>query len=362
MNLKRNILILTLIFVVTLSNRKVNADFIFGEPANLGLLVNSSSNDGLPSISADGLELYFGSDRLGEPGNLDIWVSRRTTVSSDWGSPENLGLPVNSSQSDHWPKISADGLELYFYSADRPGGYGSGDIWRTSRRTVNEGWDTPINLGSSINSSKDDGAAFISADGLELYFTSERSGNYNLYVSKRSDKNDNWSEPVSLEILNSPDGESGPSLTADGLTLFFHSDRPGGFGGYDLYVTTRETQDANWSPPVNLGPAINTQYGDICASLSFDGHTLYFCDYSLTDVRPDGIGGGDIWQASIESIVDLNADGIVNADDMCIIVENWGTDEPLCDIGPTPFGDGIVDVQDLIVLAEHLFEKTIPFE
>ena len=64
----------------------------------------------------------------------------------------------------------------------------------------------------------------------------------------------------------------------------------------------------------------------------------------------------------IRSVVDLNGDGIVDALDMCIIVDHWGTDEPLCDIGPMPWGDGIVDVQDLIVLAEHLFEEVPPVQ
>ena len=64
-----------------------------------------------------------------------------------------------------------------------------------------------------------------------------------------------------------------------------------------------------------------------------------------------------MWQSTITPIVDLNSDGIVDSADMCIMVDHWGTNEPLCDIGPMPWGDGIVDVQDLIVLAEHLFEE-----
>jgi len=64
-----------------------------------------------------------------------------------------------------------------------------------------------------------------------------------------------------------------------------------------------------------------------------------------------------MWQSSITPIVDLNGDGIVDALDMCIVVDNWGTDNSLCDIGPMPWGDGVVDVEDLIVLAEHLFEE-----
>jgi len=108
---------------------------------------------------------------------------------------------------------------------------------------------------------------------------------------------------------------------------------------------------------VNLGPTLNTSASETGPALSADGSTLYF-----GSDRPGGSGGWDIWHASIDPVVDLNGDGIVDATDMCIIVDHWGTDNPLCDIGPTPFGDGVVDVQDLIVLAEHLFEEFPPVE
>jgi hypothetical protein len=85
--------------------------------------------------------------------------------------------------------------------------------------------------------------------------------------------------------------------------------------------------------------------------ISADGSTIFFMS-----TRPGGLGGHDLWQASIEPVVDLNGDGIVDSADMCIMVDHWHTDEPFYDIGPTPLGDGIVDVQDLIVLSEHLFE------
>ena len=74
------------------------------------------------------------------------------------------------------------------------------------------------------------------------------------------------------------------------------------------------------------------------------------------------MGGWDLYQVSILPVVDLNNDGIVDAIDICMIVDAWGTDDPLCDVGPMPWGDGIVDVQDLIVVAEHLFEEFPPVE
>ncbi|MFC1793420.1 LamG-like jellyroll fold domain-containing protein, partial [Planctomycetota bacterium] len=90
---------------------------------------------------------------------------------------------------------------------------------------------------------------------------------------------------------------------------------------------------------------------------SADGSTLYF-----TSDRSGGVGSYDIWQVSISTVIDLNGDGIINAADMCIMVDHWGEDYSLCDIAPPPFGDGIVDVQDLILLSEHLFEEIFPVE
>jgi hypothetical protein len=132
--------------------------------------------------------------------------------------------------------------------------------------------------------------------------------------------------------------------------LFFGSSRPGGSGGHDLWVTTRASVSDPWGEPANLGPTVNSSTFDDSPSISADGSTL-----SFMSTRPGGVGSYDLWQVSIVPLVDFNGDGIVDCADMCIMVDYWGTDEPLCDIGPMPWGDGVVDVQDLVVLAEHLF-------
>jgi len=111
---------------------------------------------------------------------------------------------------------------------------------------------------------------------------------------------------------------------------------------------------------VNIGPPVNSSYSELGPSVSGDGRFLYWSGHFANPPRPGAYGNADIWQASIEPVIDLNSDGIVDDADMCIMVENWGTDYSLCDIGPMPWGDGIVDVQDLTVLAEHLFEEILP--
>jgi Tol biopolymer transport system component len=352
---------LVLVLALGLVTKVAKADFTFSEPTNLGPPVNTSVSDGMPCISSDGLSLYFTSDRAGGSGGLDLWVATRITVSDPWGQPVNLGSTVNSSAWDTCPNISPDGLSLFFESM-RPGGSGDVDIWVTTRATTDDDWGNPVNLGPTVNSSAWDSCPSISADGLSLYFCSYRpgaSGSCDLWVATRATVSDPWEQSVNLgPAVNSSASDYSPGISADGRTLFFHStDRPGGFGNWDLWVTMRATRYDPWGNPVNLGQTVNSSARDFAPETSSDGCTLYF-----TSDRPGGVGNIDLWQLSISPVVDLNADGIVDAADMCMIVDYWGTDEPLYDIGPMPWGNGIVDVQDLIVLAEHLFEEFPPAE
>ena len=342
------------------------ADFTFGEPKKLSPTVNSGGCPKLgPCISADGLELYFASNLHGGYGSLDLWVATRETIEHEWGEPNNLGELVNTVEEDDNASLSADGLELYFNSL-RPGGMGGGDLWVTRRATKNDPWGLPENLGPPINSKKHESAPSISADGLELYFTFSETRFDPVrvfYVARRETTDAPWGEPVSLDpVINSWPCLWEPEISSGGFLLlwadYWNGDpHPDGFGATDLWYSRRATKDGPWSEPVNLGPAINTVYAESGPSLSADGSTLYFSSNLSV-----GLGLDAIWQAPILPLVDLNGDGIVDALDMCIIVDHWGTDNSLCDIGPMPWGDGVVDVQDLIVLAEHLLEEFPPTE
>ncbi|MHC4432632.1 MAG: hypothetical protein ACYTBS_12405 [Planctomycetota bacterium] len=351
---KRTILLISVLALVQFAD-VANADYLFSTPVNLGSIVNSSSNDAAPNISSDGLSLCFSSNRPGGYGSWDIWVTTRETADSPWGEPVNLGPNVNTSSADGTSSISVDGLTLYF-SSKRSGGYGKDDLWIVTRETIDDEWGAAMNLGPTINSSSLDWSPSISADGLELFMHSDRPSSYGgdeLWVARRETINDDWGSPVNLgPTVNSPSLDATPSISADGLLLFFQSNRPGGYGGVvDIWFTTRATKDSPWAEAMNVGPSINSSGWEGNPSISADGSTLYFASRGS-----GGYGGNDLWQVSIDPVVDLNGDGIVDSADMCIIVDFWGTDETLCDIGPMPWGDGVVDVQDLIVLAEHLFE------
>jgi len=163
--MSQKVYLLTVLTLLISMAKKVNADFVFGEPENLGPIVNSSAMEWGPSFSADYLEMFFVSDRPGGFGNWDIWVTTRETADDDWGTPINLEPPVNSSYLDHSPAISADGLEFYFCST-RPGGVGYEDIWVTRRESKDDTWGSPVNLGQPANSPTLDYGVFISEDGL----------------------------------------------------------------------------------------------------------------------------------------------------------------------------------------------------
>ncbi|MHC4677298.1 MAG: hypothetical protein ACYTEK_01230 [Planctomycetota bacterium] len=340
------------VVAIVLSGGSAYADFTFGEPTNLGPTINSPGADDPDSFSSDGLSLFLTSNRTSGPQKDDLYVSSRATTGDAWGTPVKLGPTVNSSTLDGCAAISTDGLSLYFTSI-RAGGHGGFDIWVTTRGTIDDEWAESSNLGPTVNGPQDDIPASVSFDGLLLYLYSDRPGGFggrDLWVSTRQTKDSAWGEPVNLgPTVNSSYSDGYPCISADGLLLFFYSDRPGGFGDRDLYMTRRTTIDDDWGIPVNLGPAINTSAYDVSPTILPDGSALFF-----SSTRPGGVGYRDLWQAAILPIVDFNGDGQVDGKDVLCMVGHWDTNDPMCDIGPFAWGDGIVDLQDLIVLAEYI--------
>jgi Tol biopolymer transport system component len=360
--MKRTIL-LTLVLALALTAKVANADFIFCTPTNLGPIVNGPDDVLGASVSHDGLELYFCSNRPGGYGGYDLWMATRPTVDDHWGEPVNLGPTVNSQYDCMGPSISADGLTLYFSDYDYgtyPGA--SVDIWMVTRETKDTAWSAPKNVGEPVNHYGGNNSPNISADGLSLYFASGPSrggsGIYDLWFATRATAEDDWGAPKNLgPSINSPGQDSCPSISADGLSLFFMSNRTGGQGDFDFWMTRRATKEDNWGPPVNLGPVVNSSAMDFYPNISANGTILYYCS-----AKSGGFGGlyGDIWQVSIEPVVDFNGDGNIDTDDLVILVNCWGTNESLCDIGPTPLGDGIVDMEDLKVFMRYWEQENMP--
>ena len=211
-------------------------------PTNLGARVNSSIQDVMGDISADGLTLFFSSGRPGGEGTTDIWISRRETVKDSWGDPANLGSVVNSPKADSAFSLTPDGLTLFFTS-DRDGGLGDLDIWMTRRPNANAPWGKPTNLGPGVNSDKREEGGQITSDGLILLFSAWQpgpNGRFVMWKASRARRDQPFGARVTLgSNLNKWATASGASLSNDGRTLFFHSNHPGGKGSWDLWSVGR---------------------------------------------------------------------------------------------------------------------------
>ena len=208
-------------------------------PINLGPTVNSTSMDRGPAISKDGLSLYFASNRPGGFGGEDIYVSQRETRDSEWGQPVNLGPIINTTANESVPAFSRDG-HLLFFTSSRPGGFGAVDIWVCRRYHTHDdfAWQPPENLGAGVNSTfTDAGPSYFDNDEVgvpQLYFNSNRLGGPgNLYVSEQmADGSFGAAVLVAVDAVRA-------SIRHDGLEIFFTSGRPGSIANSpDLWVAT----------------------------------------------------------------------------------------------------------------------------
>ncbi len=272
----------------------------WSDPVNLGPIVNSAAFDTGPAISKDGLSLFFGSQRPGGLGNFDLYVSQRATTDDAWGPPTWLGPTVNSPVVDNIPSLSRD-EHWMFFNSPRPGGYGLNDVWATYREHVHDdfGWEAPVNLGPGVNSAFSDQGGFLFENedlGVPLlYFGSDRPGGLgglDIYVSVQAP--DGTFGPAALvPELSSSAGDQRPVVRFDGLELFLSSTRAGGFGGLDIWVSTRESTSDPWGAPENAGASLNGPYDDWQAYIGSDRVTLYFVSN-----RPEGSGSLDLYVTS----------------------------------------------------------------
>ncbi|MBN1507258.1 MAG: PD40 domain-containing protein [Sedimentisphaerales bacterium] len=336
----------------------VRADYTYGEPT---LIPNvSMSGAGSPQVSPDGLELYFAYNYPGEC--RDLWVARRTTTKEPWGTPVPLDPPVNSPGPVGAMSISADGLELYFGEGHQthwtsgcwasPQGYGSGDLWVSKRATKTDPWGAPQNLGATVNSTNWEDHPSLSADGLSLYFASERSGSCKLWMTTRPAKDAPWGTPAPLGAPLDISLDCTPFISPDDLALYFSVGMSPTPWIPDIYVSRRADATAPWGKPVPFAP-VNSPIAEYHVSFSTEDSALYF-------TRANDIWSVyDLWQVEVLPIVDFNGDGRIDGQDVLAMARHWGQKHPLCDIGPVVWGDGIVDVEDLTVLAEHIGEEVV---
>jgi Tol biopolymer transport system component len=262
----------------------------FGPAQHLGLLVNSPLFEGGPTVSADEKTLIFTATRDPVTEQEDLFISMRERKQDPWGEAETLGPAINDPvASEFSPRLSHDGNALYFGS-NRLGGFGRSDVYVVNRQSPNHPWSPPENLGPLINTGAFEAFPTPSADGNTLYFnrsTTVSSPDSDIWVTTRANQNEPWGIPQRLaEPVNSSDAEFAPSISVDGLTLYFASARAGNIGFVDIWVSTRSGVSDSWGPPQNLGPNVNSAFSvTLGPFITTNGRSLYFMS-----TRPGGLG------------------------------------------------------------------------
>jgi hypothetical protein len=219
----------------------------FGAPVLITALSSPGTDDD-PSITADRLELFFNSDRTGGLGGTDIWVTTRSSTSEPWPMPV-LVPEVSSTSSETTPKISADGLTLFFAS-DRPGGMSlSNDVWVSTRATRSDPWSTPMPV-TELNAIGSDTGANPNVSLTTLVMSSDRGGTSDIYIATRASTTVPWNTPQQIAEISSPDGEADPCIAHQDRVVLFVSSRLPTLGYNDLYIATRPSASAPFDPPV----------------------------------------------------------------------------------------------------------------
>jgi outer membrane protein OmpA-like peptidoglycan-associated protein len=266
------------------------------DPMNLGAGVNSEFDEFVNAISSDGEHLYFtvklpAAEHSPYAGKLveDFYYSE--WGDDQWQFRRPLGEPVNTPGNEGALMISADGRYLFFAGCERPDGFGSCDIYYAIREGKN--WSEPRNLGRPVNSGRWDSHPSFASDGRTLYFSSNRGGGKggaDLWMS-RVNEDGSWSSPQNLgDQINSAGNEMSPHIHPDGRTLYFASDGHPGMGGLDIFVT-RMKDDGSWDTPRNLGYPINTLADELALIVDASGALAYFSSDKL-----GGSGKYDVYQ------------------------------------------------------------------
>ncbi|TBH71464.1 OmpA family protein [Aquirufa antheringensis] len=285
-------------------------------PENLGSAVNSEFSELNPVISPDGRTLYFGrknhpANRYGVKGSetisgsQDIWFSEK--VGDTWSSARRLSEVLNRDQYNTILSISPDGQTILLKGAYVNGAYETRGFSISNKTTA--GWTVPVKVdipGYEQMSKGKNEYGYLTMDGKAILLAFARKKNSeddDLYVSFFEEGR--WTRPLELgEEINTKYSETTPFLSADGKTLYFSSDRPGGQGSQDIYLTRRlDDTWQHWRKPQNLGSPINTDEYDAYYSIAAKGDYAYFMS------GKGSLGKKDIFRLSVES---PDASGVVN--------------------------------------------------
>jgi outer membrane protein OmpA-like peptidoglycan-associated protein len=251
-------------------------------PVNVGEGINSKYNEYWPSLSLDEQTLVFTRQIPKDEQNPISEFNRQEDFyaslfnDSIWQGSKNLGSPLNTPGNEGAQSLSSDGQRLYFTACDRNDGFGKCDIYYTYKK--DNSWIKPVNVGTPVNSYYSEKQPSISADGRTLYFTSNRpsgKGGYDIYMSTLTDEG-KWTPPVNLgDSVNTSYDEQSPFIHSDNKTLYFASNGWPGMGNLDIYFSKQKGENI-WSTPVNLGYPINTYAEEMGLIVNAKGNHAYY--------------------------------------------------------------------------------------
>lgn len=248
-----------------------------------------------PVLTADQQQLIF-TRRAGDGPNddEDLMVSRKDKQGR-WNLPESISKNINTQLNEGTCAISADGRRLIFTSCSGRDGIGSCDLYES--RKVGEEWTTPKNLGRNVNSNEWESQPSLSADGRTLYFVSDRRsgmGRRDVWISTL-DENGIWTRAVNAgKQINSAFDEISPFIHVNDKSLYFASNGLPGFGGYDIFYVERDS--SQWGTPKNIGNIINDHEDQFSLFITADGKKGY---YSHEETLPSGLSRSKIFEVEI---------------------------------------------------------------
>jgi len=249
-----------------------------------------------PVLTADQQELIF-TRRVGNnPDDDEDLVICRKDGRGRWLSPQSISPHINSSLNEGTSTISADGRLLIFTSCVGREGFGSCDLFES--RKVGDDWSEPVNLGVNVNSSEWESQPSLSADGRTLYFVSDRRGSIgrrDIWVTYQNDKGQ-WTKAKNIgKPVNSVYDEMSPFIHVNNQTLYFASNGLTGFGGYDIFYSEKDTSNA-WSAPVNIGAPINDHEDQFSLFITADGKKGYF---AREESKAGGLSASKLYEVEI---------------------------------------------------------------
>ncbi len=250
-------------------------------PVSLGDSINTEYDEYWPAITVDN-SLFFFTRQIAEGArNIDGIRYQEDFYFSEMKDnvllpAKNIGYPLNTPYNEGALSLAAGGQYMYFTACNREDGKGGCDIYYSA--STSRGWISGMNIGNPINTKYWESQPSLASDGQKLFFVSNRPGGYggmDIWYSKKSESG-NWTEPVNLGgDINTAGDEMSPFIHFDGLTLYFSSNGRPSMGGLDLYMS-RMIDDTTWTEVENLGYPINTQTDEMGLIINGSGDRAYY--------------------------------------------------------------------------------------